>query len=101
MNAPLIQYGYPHHSVRLECYTENEPKADLINWYRENEKITTRPYSKYESLTSESDSVNTKHMLSILDLNEKDFANYSCVAINKYGQTRKLLELKPRCKLKI
>ena len=43
--------------------------------------------------------MSTKHMLSILDLTEKDFVNYTCVAINKYGESRQSIELVPKCKL--
>ena len=29
IEAQTVQFGYPHHSSRLECFTENEPKAEV------------------------------------------------------------------------
>ncbi|KAG7471322.1 hypothetical protein MATL_G00123360 [Megalops atlanticus] len=62
----------------LQCEAEAEPAAQ-IDWYKEDKRIS----SDFDGIEIESTSEFSK--LTLFNVSEEDYGNYTCVAINKLG----------------
>ena len=76
--------------VQLECRCEASPKPNT-NWIRYDGQVLTAS-AKYQ-MREEHDSYNTKMKLTIMNLEEKDFGSYKCVAKNVIGEKEGLVRL--------
>lgn len=94
-----IQYAYFDSRVNIECYTEVEPKAENIIWYKQGEILNVKTNRKYRTNSVEYFNQDTKHTLTVFDFQPDDFSNYTCMATNKYGSIERNIELLPKCKL--
>ncbi|KAG9348611.1 hypothetical protein JZ751_002349 [Albula glossodonta] len=62
----------------LLCEAESEPKAEF-EWYREDKRI----YNEMEGIEIENTGQRSK--LTLFNISEEGYGNYTCVAINKLG----------------
>jgi len=88
------QYAIYGQTSSIECEIESEPKADLIEWYREERRIDFVNNYRFKQNHIQIERKGIKSQLIIKDLTEKDFANYTCKATNIYGYNKFQIELK-------
>ena len=71
--------------VRLECDVTGEPRP-AVTWYREEERLNISGRLAGQEL--EVGGQVWRHVLTITDLSDRDYGNYSCLAANKVGSDR-------------
>ncbi|RZF46856.1 hypothetical protein LSTR_LSTR008237 [Laodelphax striatellus] len=76
------------YEAQLVCIVHGEPQPSTV-WYQDS--FTLEPTERRTM-----DSRGNKHTLTIRNVQSRDFGNYSCVAENSLGKSRKYMELSGR-----
>ncbi|XP_039278694.1 protein amalgam [Nilaparvata lugens] len=76
------------YEAQLVCIVHGEPQPSTV-WYQDS--FTLEPTERRTM-----DSRGNKHTLTIRNVQSSDFGNYSCVAENSLGKSRKYMELSGR-----
>ncbi|XP_059482890.1 lachesin isoform X2 [Neocloeon triangulifer] len=74
--------------AQLVCIVHSDPPA-VVNWHHES-------FSLQENDRRHMETHGIKHTLSIRQVQQSDFGNYSCVADNSLGRAKKYMELSGR-----
>lgn len=82
---PVVHGGIGH-SAELSCLVYADPNAEVI-WYRETMRLDPNGQRYMESRGS-------RHTLIVRKVEQQDFANYSCYAVNLLGKARAYLTLR-------
>ena len=81
----LVEGGAGHNTTLL-CLVHAEPTAEVV-WYKNNMRLDL----KRGYVTSQE---GRRHRLTIPEVGEEDFANYSCEATNSLGKSRAAIQLR-------
>merc|ERR1711963_1108459 len=77
--------------AHLTCIVHGEPKPS-VRWYKENSELSSNERIKIESKES-----SHRHTLILRGLaSQRDFGNYSCVAENTLGSSKRHIEVHGR-----
>ncbi|RZF46093.1 hypothetical protein LSTR_LSTR004806 [Laodelphax striatellus] len=76
------------HEAQLACTVHGEPQPNML-WYQDS--FLLDPTNRRSM-----DTRGNKHMLTIHNVQNSDFGNYSCVAENSLGRAKKYIELSGR-----
>ncbi|CAH1130026.1 unnamed protein product [Ceutorhynchus assimilis] len=89
VERPVV-YSGEGMEAQLVCIVHGESQPEVL-WYRDTMQLDTTELKLMESRGS-------RHTLVIRKVNKQDFGNYTCVADNQLGKTRKSIQLtgKPR-----
>ena len=68
--------------MAITCMVDSNPPSQ-ISWLKDGVKLDT------ENLSLVVSEHKNKQILSLVDLNEETFGNYSCIAENKLGKDQK------------
>lgn len=82
----------------LECIVTASPQADNY-WRRGNVEISNNEYGRYRMEVYPDDSYTVTVSLRILNVQDRDFGMYTCVATNALGVATDHMELYGKFKM--
>ena len=92
MNVVTITEGY---NTELTCTVHAEPRAH-VSWLKNGELLNTASEASAAHGGNHryvQTNVGSRHVLSIDNVQSHDFANYTCVGQNRFGQDHKTIEM--------
>jgi hypothetical protein len=83
----------------VECFIEQEPKAERIEWFRADVRISNgkgATASGYNVRNIQIDEHGVRSIMTIRQVERVDLANFTCKASNSFGFSSSLIVIEPR-----